>query len=203
MTGNLVPDLLTPCAPASLYVALQDVWPTVCGADLRTRNAILVLLSHWALETGWGHFCHRWNIGNYKHTTDDGHEWTMFRCSEIVGGKEVWYDPPHPATRFLAYDTIDEGAIDYLRHLRGRFAKAWPSVLAGDPAAFCHELKLEAYYTAAEGPYTAGVVGCFARLNVEIPADDIPTSPDLPKLLHPDVVADEVTPDDELPKADA
>jgi hypothetical protein len=180
------PDELTPCPPKDLYDCLWLAWPSVDATDTCTREALLVLLAHWALETGWGHYCHCWNIGNYKHVAGDGHTYTMFRCSEIIGGKEVFFDPPSPTCMFLAYDSLRDGALAYLTHLHGRFAAAWPAIVAGDAAAFCHELKVQGYYTADEAQYTSGVVACqkqLARLIPEAPASAITV---------PDIVADTV-----------
>jgi hypothetical protein len=42
-------------------------------------------------------------------------------------------------------------------------------VLAGDPAQFCHLLKLAHYYTADEALYTSGVVRCYHQLDAAIP----------------------------------
>lgn len=192
------PKLQTLCTPQELYVALATAWTKTAQEQLSTRAPLLVLLAHWALETGWGHACWNWNLGNYKHVAGDGRTYTMFRCSENINGQEVFFDPPNPATLFLAYDTLDAGALDYLTHLRGRFRQAWPAVLAGDPAQFCHLLKLQGYYTAPEATYTAGVVWCFNRLGRLIPLD---APVDSPPVL-PDVVADEIqTPPDDLPPA--
>lgn len=171
MTETCLPDQLTPITPGELYVSLSRVWSTLIQDSAPSRGALLVLLAHWALETGFGHGCHHWNLGNKKHVQGDGRNYTMFRCNEIVAGKVVWYDPPAPATWFCAYDTLDAGAGDYLMGLRGRFRSAWPFVLAGDVPGFCHALKLAGYYTADEALYTAGVQRCYHQLDAGIPVD--------------------------------
>jgi hypothetical protein len=174
-----LPDLLTPCSPPELYTALRTAWATVCAPDPVTRPSLLVLMAQWAIETGWGHYCHRWNIGNYKHVPGDGRQWTMFPCGETVDGKNVMHYPPDPTCAFLAYDTLDEGAADYLGHLRGRFARAWPAVLAGDIGQFCHLLKIENYYTASEAQYTSTATWCFHHLDSVITPDAAPTVPEV------------------------
>lgn len=174
MTEQLLPDLLTPCSPADLYAALRAAWPDMCPGDPCTRASLLVLLGQWALETGWGKSCHRWNLGNAKHVPGDGHDYVQFRCSEVIGGKEIFFDPPNPATSFVAFPTLDEGARYYLGSLRHRFAFAWPSVLAGDPAGFSHALKVAHYYTADEALYTHAMVGTVAHAAALIPADPDP-----------------------------
>lgn len=167
MSEQLLPDLITPCSPADLYLTLQRAWSPIDGAP--SRASLLVLLAHWTLETGGGHWCHRWNLGNVKHVPGDGHDFVQFRCNEIIAGKTVWILPPDPRCSFVAFKTIDEGAQHYLMGLRGRFRLAWPLVIAGDPAGFCHYLKIQNYYTAVESTYTAGVVHCFHQLDATLP----------------------------------
>jgi flagellum-specific peptidoglycan hydrolase FlgJ len=175
---SLLPDKLTPIAPLDLYACLRESWRTLIKDAAPSRASLLVLMAHWALETGWGHFCHWYNLGNKKHVSIDGRDWTMFRCNEIIGGKVVWYDPPNPACAFVAYPDRQSGADDYLTMLRGEFRAAWVAVVSGDPSLFCHLLKLSGYYTADESLYTHGVVACYQKLDSEMPDDTTIQSPD-------------------------
>ena len=173
MTDKLVPRVRTTCTPEALFEALWADWSSVVTDAPPTRAALVVLVGHWAFETGWGQSCWNWNLGNKKHVAGDGHEFYQVRCNEVVGGVLKWYDPPDPATSFLAYDSIEAGVRDYLVGLRGRFGSAWPAVEAGDPAAFCHLLKLAHYYTDDETHYTNNVVQCCHRADLILaPAPD-------------------------------
>lgn len=170
MTENLLPDRLTPIATSDLYRALAGAWLDLVGSA-PSRASLLVLLAQWAEETGRGKYCHAYNLGNIKHVSGDGHDYVQFRCNEIIGGKEVWIDPPNPGCSFRAYATLEDGARDYLALLRHRFAVAWPAVLAGDPAAFAHELKVSGYYTADEAIYTRALSALYAELAKAIPTE--------------------------------
>ena len=165
MTESLVPAVRTSCTAAEMYAALR-------GASGLTRAQVLVLLAQSAFETGrWGSmWC--WNFGNAKHVPGDGRDYYQIRCNEIINGREVWFEPPDPATSFRAFPTIDAGCADYLALLEHRFAAAWPAVLAGDPAAFSHELKLAHYYTADEALYTRNLVSLYAEFDRTVPQDD-------------------------------
>lgn len=167
---RLVDRVQTLCTPAQLGAALYDAWGRLIQESRPTRASVLVLLAHWALETGFGRFCWCWNIGNKKRVP--GRPYYQVRCSEIIDGVEQWFDPPHPQTSFIAYSSLQEGADDYLTGLRGMFRAAWPAVVAGDPALFCHMLKLSRYYTASEAVYTDGVCRCFLQLDHVIPAGE-------------------------------
>jgi flagellum-specific peptidoglycan hydrolase FlgJ len=143
-----------------LVRAWQALWK-----ETPSRQAILVLLAQGAFETGWWKACRCWNLGNAKSVLGDGHCYTYFACTEIVNGKVVKFQPPHPATRFRAFRTVGEGAVDYLTLLRKRFSKAWPCVLAGDPAGFARALKDQGYYTDTLAHYTAQVLAIFRKLD--------------------------------------
>ncbi len=100
---------------------------------------------------------HCWNIGNAKSREGDGYNWTNFRCWEVIKDRKTWFDPPHPQTRFRAFDTLEEGAVDYLKMLHERFFLSWPAVESGDPKEFAHLLKRQGYYTADEGEYASAL----------------------------------------------
>lgn len=195
MTESLRPTIPTKCLPADLYAALGDAWRTLIGSD-PSRASKLVLVAHWALETGFGHACWNWNLGNVKHVAGDGRDYCQFRCNEVIHGQIVWFDPPDPATSFRAFATLEAGVVDYLALLRGQFGFAWPAVEAGDVADFCHRLKLRQYYTADEGQYTSGVLRCFHQLDLTIPADPDPVADLKPLFVEPDFV--QPTPPEDL-----
>ena len=172
-----LPDRLTPCAVADVGLALYVAWRELFGEE-PGRGSLLVLLAQWALETGRGKACHCYNLGNAKSVDGDGYDYTFFRCNEVIGGRVVWFDPPHPACRFRAFETLEAGAADYLALLHRRFASAWPAVLAGDPADFAHRLKAARYYTANEAAYAAGLTSLFCEFDRTVPRD-VPGVPDV------------------------
>lgn len=167
MTESLVPDRLTYCSPADLYVKLRE-------ASGLPRGSVLVLLAHWALESGFGHAMHCWNIGNVKWTPGCGYDYCAFLAGETEHGQDV-----KSVMRFRAYENLDAGVADYLVRLRAEFRRAWPAVEAGNVVDFCHDLKLAAYYTAPEDQYVAGVLRCFRQLDATI-SDPIAIGPVLP-----------------------
>lgn len=168
---TLLDDHLTPIDPKSLYAALGAASPAAVGAQLG-RASLLVLLAQINEETGFK-ACHAFNLGNIKHVDGDGHDYVQFPCTEVVDGTTVWIHPPATGCQFRAYASLEAGCIDYLALLKKRFNLAWPAVLAGDPAQFCHLLKTQHYYTADEATYTANVVWLDKHLAAEIP-DDAP-----------------------------
>lgn len=179
MSGEELPDILTHVDPLDLAKALVSAWRKLLGSTPR-RESILTLLAQSALETGWWKSCHCWNLGNAKAGDDRDH--CFFRCNEVIGGKIVWFDPPHPQCRFRAFRSLEEGAIDYLTLMRNRFHSAWPAVEAGDPRAFVRALKASGYFTADLGPYENSVAAIFAQyaggLQFEVSPFDAPFDED-------------------------
>jgi len=177
MTEELLPNVLTPVDPEALADALVHAWRKLLGT-IPSREAILILLAQSAHETGRWKSCHCWNLGNAKGKAGDGRDYTQFRVWELVNGKKVWFDPPHPATRFRAFRSLEQGVIDYFGVLRGRYASAWPAIEAGDARAFVHALKVKGYFTDTEENYARAVVSFVnlyrAQLHFEVrPQDDI------------------------------
>lgn len=168
MSETLVARLQTTCTPVDLYAALHQAWLACVQDAAPTREGLLTLLAHWALETGFGHSCWNWNLGNKKHVEGDGRDYYQVRCNEIIGGRTVWL-----LGDFIAFPDLETGAADYFDGLRGTFRAAWPSVEAGDPAGFCRALKIAHYYTADETIYTAGVMRCYHQLDAQIPIVEV------------------------------
>jgi hypothetical protein len=142
-----------------LIKALVLAWQDLFG-NIPSKGSIGVLWSQYCLETGSGNACWNYNLGNIKKIRNASPEkYCMLPGTwEMVGGVKKQFFPPDPTTWFRAYDTLADGAKDYLIQLsQTHFKRAWPAVVAGSPAEFAHLLKVEDYYTAPESEYVAGV----------------------------------------------
>jgi len=153
----LVAHKMTPLTEQEAAQALKLGWIEVFG-ESPGLDQLALLWAQSALECGRWKYLHNYNFGNIK--AIEGHVFTQFRCDEYINGKHVWFSPPDPATSFCAYLTADAGAAAYIRFLAEKkwYQKAWQQVIAGDPVAYCHALKMAHYYTADEAAYTKGVV---------------------------------------------
>lgn len=173
--------------------AMMHAW-LVLERVIPSRETVGVLWAQYRIETG-GQSCWNWNIGNVKHVDGDGHDWIELRgvwegvslttARELVarglavmdhdpghakavgpGRVSVIFQPPHPATRFRAYASLDEAMASHLTFLKRRYARAWVEVERGDPVAFAKRLKEGAdgkedtrddYYTASSESYARGM----------------------------------------------
>lgn len=168
--------------------AVVRAWPSAEPSAPCSREACAVLWAQYMIETG-GRACWNWNIGNVK-AADLSRPWHALRgvwegvsaaeASRLVAAGEAVYDasaahqravaprtavvfePPHPATRFRSFDSLDDAMGEHLALLRRRFARGWPGVLAGDVVAFARGLRAQGYFTASAEAYAAGMRAPFA-----------------------------------------
>jgi peptidoglycan hydrolase-like protein with peptidoglycan-binding domain len=75
-----LPAKRTKVTPEELYASLAKLAPEL------SRDALLVLLGHWGLETADGAGCWGYNLGNVKGRPggSDGRSWQFFACNEIL-----------------------------------------------------------------------------------------------------------------------
>jgi hypothetical protein len=147
--------------PQAAY-ALREGWKKVYGKYPSDKSWAII----WAktcLETG--HFkvgFWNFNFGNIKKKFEatNNDKFTMYRCSEILKKKEIFFDPPHIQTAFRAYESLEDGAESYIRFVSGkeRYKKAWQKLLEGDAAAYITELKTAGYFTGSLETYRNTVV---------------------------------------------
>jgi len=189
------------------YVAaVVRAWTDV---EACSREACAVLWAQYMIETGGRSCCFNWNIGNVK-ASDLSRPWHALRgvweglpaleAARLVARGEAVYDanaahqravaprtavvfePPHPATRFRAFDSLDEAMGEHLSLLRRRFSRGWPGVLAGDVVAFAAGLRAQGYFTASAEAYAAGMRAPFAKAMASdaferVRAETTPTEP--------------------------
>lgn len=191
-----VPKFTRKLSEAEATYSLREAWRIVYGKYPEDKSLAL-LWAQSALETGRWKIIRNNNFGNIKKRhpnpkykiKDDGHDFTMFRCNEILWDNKLkksvvkWFDPPHTQTHFRAYPSPVDGAEDYIRFLsqKKRYKKVWKQVILGDPVAYSHELKVAKYYTASEKKYTKGVVSLtneFLRKKDKLLAWEPPEKPE-------------------------
>ncbi len=177
-----IDDEVTTATVEEVARALRGAWVDLFGGE-PSRASIILLLAQGALETGRWKSMHNWNLGNAKAGADVDH--CFFRCNEVMSQRAaaeihmksttgtveigrvdgnnvvVWFNPPHPYSRFRAYRDLDEGAAGYLAMMHKRFRMAWEQVLQGDPIAFVHALKAGNYFTADAVEYSKSVASLF------------------------------------------
>ena len=146
-----LPNKLTPMTADEVAKALSAAFAALTGKK-PSAKILALLLGQWALESANGKAIHNYNLSNIKRNSGDQY-YQYFRCSEIIDGKEVFFDPPHAQCAFAAYKTPVEGAKAYLRILKKR-PNWWNGLLTGDVVAFNTGLSTAPkFYTADPSLY--------------------------------------------------
>jgi hypothetical protein len=155
--GELKETNITKLTEAEAAYSLREGWKLVFG-EYPGLEPLAILWAQSALETGrWKHI-YNYNFGNIKR--HNMHDWCMYKCSEIINGKNVWFVPPDPQTHFSSYSSMIEGAKEYIEFVskRPRYKEAWQQLVLGKPVGYCVALKKAGYFTAALAPYAKSVV---------------------------------------------
>lgn len=219
MTESLVPAVRTTPTMAEYIRAVFLAWPAV-ETEPCTKAACAVLWAQYMIETG-GKSCFGFNLANAKRVPGDGHDYHMLKgvweglsaseAGRLVAAGQATYDtseahkravaprvavvfePPHPATHFRAFPSLDVAMLEHLALLRRRFSRGWPGVLAGDVVAFARGLHAQRYFTASPEAYAAGMRAPFAaamasdafeRVRAETTPTEPPVEPDTGGPVH-------------------
>lgn len=142
----------TPATRSELRAAIKRALVRTDGVE-PPSTLVEVLTAHASLETASGDRMYNFNFAGIKGRSPSGMT-AIARTREVLGGKEV-----EIKDGFRAYATIDEGALDYVHTMKGRFAGALTPAARGDVRGFAHALKSAGYYTAAESDYARGLAG--------------------------------------------
>jgi len=173
--------------------AVLGAWWSVKGdgPDVPPKEAVGILYSHYMIETG-GLNCFGWNIGNVKYVPGCGYDYhclhgvwegvsasaakQLLASGEAIidpnpshqkscsPGISVVFNPPHRATRFVAFPDLEDAMDDHLILLcKKRYASAWPALLAGDVMAFAKALKDKGYMTTSAQSYGLGMTPAFSH----------------------------------------
>lgn len=145
-TATQVPLQKTPTSVADLKGALERAHRKLFG-HAPSAQALDVLGAQVSVETGSGTSMYNYNFGGIKGAGPTG-KTAVARTKEVIDGKTI-----EIRDGFRAYDSLDEGAADYLALLRDRFGPALDAARRGDFDGFASKLKKAGYYTADEGDY--------------------------------------------------
>jgi hypothetical protein len=163
-TPEQVPATKTPVTIQDMFDAMSEAWMAEFGTE-PSRESILVLLAQWGIETANGASMIQYNVGNFKHASGDGWNWSTFGTTECdsqgnnCAGQQA---------SFAAYPDLETGVQVYISSLKSRWPLAWPAVLAGDPVAFADALRRPqaghgGYYTAPVAQYESAMKSRYAQ----------------------------------------
>lgn len=151
----------TPVSQEQLSNALIEAWRQLFSNE-PTKEQILLILAHNAIETGHRQSMWNYNIGNITTGGKSSDYFDGLKTKEQMSpGK--WEEK---YLKYKAYPSLLAGAIGYLKFLstNKRYGNAWKHILNPDPIAYSKELKKAKYYTVDEEPYTKSLKSAFDNL---------------------------------------
>ncbi|HEY4014492.1 MAG TPA: glucosaminidase domain-containing protein [Polyangiaceae bacterium] len=157
--------------------ALTRALQSSTGSTPSSRT-VDVLAAQVSLETAHGGAMYNFNFGGIKGASPQG-ETANYMTREVYNGQSVTLQQG-----FRAYQSIDQGANDYVSVLRTRFPQAYQQAIAGNVDGFAHALKQSHYFTAPEDQYASGL-----RAAAGLPAGNAPTPTQAAPTSLPDSLA--------------
>lgn len=161
--------------------------------DIPSKKTLAILVAQSALETGWWKAgLHCWNFGNTRCNPDKLSEdeyFTMFKCGEIIKGKEVFFIPPDPRSVFQAFESDEAGVRHHLRFLstKNNYRNAWVQAVKQSPDQYIIELKKAGYFTAGLERYKKTFVSVYNTILAKIEDDKFKITDDLKNQITRDI----------------
>lgn len=147
----------TPIAAAEAANAIEGALRTVTG-KAPNGQTVALLTAQWAHETGCGASMYNYNFGGLKGEGPGGQ-------SVVQRTREGWGSSERTIMdRFRAYDSPEQGALDYVRLLASRYAPALEAAQRGDTSQFVRGLKSGGYFTGNADAYERSVASIASRL---------------------------------------
>lgn len=136
----------TPLSAEQASEALSHAWTRTFG-EPPNKATLAILTAQWSHETGRGESMFNYNFGGIKGTGPSG-------LTVAQRTREGWGATSETIVdNFRAYQTPEEGALDYIALLNRRYGGALDAAREGDPEGFVRELKQRGYFTGNEQLY--------------------------------------------------
>lgn len=152
VSSHEVPVQATPVTRAEIRASIARAYQKVKG-QVASEATLDILTAQASLETASGSKMNNFNFAGIKGHGPTGAT-AKYNTFEVIDGKTI-----HLVDGFRAYDSLDQGAVDYVDTLGKRFGSALSRAELGDVTGFAHELKRSGYYTASEDSYRDALVG--------------------------------------------
>lgn len=143
---EIVPRVNTPVTAADALAAVGAAYRSEMGHDPNFSQELPLLMSLVWIETARGKSVQNFNLGNIS--AGDSYQGNAWR--------PPWYEPEDSSERnyklhqamidgkapkaFRAYDSLDDGAADFLRQLHRTFPELLSAAADGDPEGFRNAL---------------------------------------------------------------
>jgi uncharacterized protein YlaN (UPF0358 family) len=144
--STLVETKKMPVTYEQVRAAVAEAFKQVTGAMPSEELADTLAAQAW-FESGQTGGLYNYNFGGVKGKGTTG-QTALFATHEVINGETL-------AVKdfFRAYETLLDGAIDYVKILKGRYQSAIDAAQHGDVEGYVHKLKERGYFTGDEAKY--------------------------------------------------
>ncbi|GEM_PF-746377 len=147
----------TRLTPEQASAAIREALTEATGSG-PSEQTVALLTAQWAHETAHGASMFNYNFGGLKGTGPTG-------LSVQQKTREGWGTTERQIVdRFRAYESIQDGANDYVRLLTQRYPEAISAAQRGDASGFVRGLKNRGYFTGDEHAYERSVTSISSGL---------------------------------------
>ena len=163
----------TPSTPTELRTALARAHKRVTGKEA-TSATLDILTAQVCHETARGEKMYNFNFGGIKGAGPTG-KTAACMTRECLDSGDV-----RIKQNFRAYDSLEQGAVDYLSMMKSRFSSAMSQAERGDVNGFAHALKESHYYTAPEAEYASSLRSLAGKTGANpstTPSSYVPSDP--------------------------
>lgn len=136
------------------HITVEDPYYSISCAFIESfgydanHEQILMILSKFIFETGNFKECYNYNFGNWRCNPETS-SFTLYKCSEIIKGKEVHYVPPQPETIFKSFNRAEEAFVFATNFLKmNRYKEALAGLVNSNPRQMIIGMHLGGYFTA-------------------------------------------------------
>lgn len=144
---GVVNMMTTHATPAQMAASIGRGYQTATG-KVPSHNMLQTLTAQAMVETSSGQAMNNYNFGNVHGKNASGQS---FVGPDKDKSGNIYY------TNFRAYDSLDDGAADYVKLITGSYSNTLPYAEQNDLAGFAQALKTKGYYEATVADYTAGL----------------------------------------------
>lgn len=144
---NIVPRQVTPASSSEAMAAVKEAYISVMGHEPELSRELPLLMALVWLETGRGQSLNNHNVGNISASPNyNGNAWLppWFEVDDTSSERNIKLHEAmlnHEApSAFRAYDSLDDGAHDFMVQLNRTFPEVLEAAADGSPEGFRNAL---------------------------------------------------------------
>ena len=148
MDGDRVPPTVIKITPEEIVFTLDRMWQQLSMYSIQFTPtpevaSLAIVIALWAVESNWGKEMFNFNWIGIPKIDGDQHDYTTRTVKRNISGTVFSI-----RDTIRAYETIEEGALDYLLWISTRdYSQTWPAIRDGDIQGFVSVLQTLGHFS--------------------------------------------------------